>query len=129
MSIELKVPSAGESITEVIVVEWLKAEGAHANRDEALALMQKTKPLAPRYTAETNKILHGGKAGRRAESRLSVGHAVSPAAASAPVRVAKTHAMSRPPFALTTSFTLPSARTLPWCRMTTRSCAITSSMR
>jgi 2-oxoglutarate dehydrogenase E2 component (dihydrolipoamide succinyltransferase) len=43
MAIELKIPSAGESITEVVVVEWLKGEGAIANRDEALALVETDK--------------------------------------------------------------------------------------
>ena len=36
MSIELKVPAVGESITEVQIGEWLKAEGDHAEKDENL---------------------------------------------------------------------------------------------
>ena len=43
MTIELKVPAAGESITEVVVVEWLKGEGSVANQDEALALIETDK--------------------------------------------------------------------------------------
>lgn len=43
MSVELKVPSAGESITEVTVVEWLKDEGAWADRDETVALIETDK--------------------------------------------------------------------------------------
>jgi 2-oxoglutarate dehydrogenase E2 component (dihydrolipoamide succinyltransferase) len=43
MAIELRIPVAGESITEVVVVEWLKSEGAIANRDEALALVETDK--------------------------------------------------------------------------------------
>jgi 2-oxoglutarate dehydrogenase E2 component (dihydrolipoamide succinyltransferase) len=42
-TIELKVPAAGESITEVVVVEWLKSEGSIANQDEALALIETDK--------------------------------------------------------------------------------------
>lgn len=43
MSIELKVPSAGESITEVTIVEWLKAEGAFAKPDETVAVIETDK--------------------------------------------------------------------------------------
>jgi 2-oxoglutarate dehydrogenase E2 component (dihydrolipoamide succinyltransferase) len=43
MTIELKVPSAGESITEVTVVEWVKGEGAFAKKDEAIALIETDK--------------------------------------------------------------------------------------
>ena len=43
MAVELKVPSAGESITEVTVVEWLKEEGAWADTDEAVALIETDK--------------------------------------------------------------------------------------
>jgi 2-oxoglutarate dehydrogenase E2 component (dihydrolipoamide succinyltransferase) len=43
MAIELKVPAAGESITEVTVVEWLKGEGAYAEKDEPVALIETDK--------------------------------------------------------------------------------------
>jgi len=43
MSVELKVPSAGESITEVTIVEWLKEEGAWADLDETVALIETDK--------------------------------------------------------------------------------------
>ncbi len=43
MTIELKVPSAGESITEVIVSEWLKEEGAWVDTDEVVAVVQTEK--------------------------------------------------------------------------------------
>jgi 2-oxoglutarate dehydrogenase E2 component (dihydrolipoamide succinyltransferase) len=43
MAIELKVPSAGESITEVTIVEWVKPEGAFAQPDETVALIETDK--------------------------------------------------------------------------------------
>lgn len=43
MAIELKVPSAGESITEVTIVEWLKEEGAYAELDETVAVIETDK--------------------------------------------------------------------------------------
>ena len=36
MAVELKIPSAGESITEVQIGQWLKAEGDYVERDEAV---------------------------------------------------------------------------------------------
>jgi 2-oxoglutarate dehydrogenase E2 component (dihydrolipoamide succinyltransferase) len=43
MAVELKVPSAGESITEVQIGEWLKAEGDYVERDEALVEIETDK--------------------------------------------------------------------------------------
>ncbi|MBK8014736.1 MAG: 2-oxoglutarate dehydrogenase complex dihydrolipoyllysine-residue succinyltransferase [Deltaproteobacteria bacterium] len=43
MTIELKVPSAGESITEVTIVEWTKEEGAAVRRDEIVAVIETDK--------------------------------------------------------------------------------------
>src|SRR5690349_15035410 len=40
MSIELKVPAVGESITEVEIGEWLKHEGDFVNIDEAIAMLE-----------------------------------------------------------------------------------------
>jgi 2-oxoglutarate dehydrogenase E2 component (dihydrolipoamide succinyltransferase) len=34
MQIELKVPSVGESITEVEIGQWLKTEGDRVSKDE-----------------------------------------------------------------------------------------------
>ncbi|MGF1508663.1 MAG: 2-oxoglutarate dehydrogenase complex dihydrolipoyllysine-residue succinyltransferase [Myxococcota bacterium] len=43
MATELKVPSAGESITEVTIVEWLKDEGGFADLDETIAVIETDK--------------------------------------------------------------------------------------
>ncbi len=43
MTIELKVPTAGESITEVTIVEWLKEEGGWALQDETVAVIETDK--------------------------------------------------------------------------------------
>jgi 2-oxoglutarate dehydrogenase E2 component (dihydrolipoamide succinyltransferase) len=43
MSVELKVPPVGESITEVAVGEWLKAEGTFVNLDEAVVVVESDK--------------------------------------------------------------------------------------
>jgi 2-oxoglutarate dehydrogenase E2 component (dihydrolipoamide succinyltransferase) len=43
VSIEVKVPSIGESITEVEIGEWLKAEGDAVKQDETLAMIESEK--------------------------------------------------------------------------------------
>jgi 2-oxoglutarate dehydrogenase E2 component (dihydrolipoamide succinyltransferase) len=43
MAIELKIPTVGESITEVQIGEWLKAEGDAVKQDEPLAVIDSEK--------------------------------------------------------------------------------------
>mgnify|MGYP005836571455 CR=1 FL=1 len=43
MTVELRVPSAGESITEVQIGQWLKAEGDRVERDEAVVEIETDK--------------------------------------------------------------------------------------
>ena len=43
MAIEIKVPTVGESISEVTLVKWLKSDGEWANRDEVIAELESEK--------------------------------------------------------------------------------------
>ncbi|HEX2260604.1 MAG TPA: 2-oxoglutarate dehydrogenase complex dihydrolipoyllysine-residue succinyltransferase [Candidatus Binatia bacterium] len=43
MPLELKVPSVGESITEVEISEWQKAEGESVKRDDVVAILETEK--------------------------------------------------------------------------------------
>lgn len=43
MPIEIKVPSVGESITEVTLIKWLKNDGAWVERDEVIAELESEK--------------------------------------------------------------------------------------
>lgn len=43
MSLEIKVPTVGESINEVTLVKWLKKEGEWADRDEVIAELESEK--------------------------------------------------------------------------------------
>ena len=43
MAIELKVPSVGESVTEVQIGEWLKPEGSAVRKDETLVTLESEK--------------------------------------------------------------------------------------
>jgi 2-oxoglutarate dehydrogenase E2 component (dihydrolipoamide succinyltransferase) len=60
MPIELKIPSVGESITEVQIAEWLKADGAAVNKDENVAVIDSDKTTfeLPAPEAGRLKILH-----------------------------------------------------------------------
>lgn len=43
MVIEIKVPTVGESISEVTLVKWIKKDGEWAGRDEVLAELESEK--------------------------------------------------------------------------------------
>ena len=43
MSLEIKVPSVGESITEVILSKWIKADGDQVEMDEVIAELESDK--------------------------------------------------------------------------------------
>ena len=61
MAIELKVPEVGESITEVQISEWLKAEGDNVKQDEPVAVVDSEKTtfdLPAPHTGKLTKILH-----------------------------------------------------------------------
>ena len=55
MTVELKVPSVGESITEVTIEQWLKREGEAIERDAAVAVLESEKATVelPSETAGT----------------------------------------------------------------------------
>jgi 2-oxoglutarate dehydrogenase E2 component (dihydrolipoamide succinyltransferase) len=61
MSIELKIPEVGESITEVQINEWLKSEGDMVKQDEPLAVIDSQKTtfeLPAPQSGRLSKILH-----------------------------------------------------------------------
>jgi 2-oxoglutarate dehydrogenase E2 component (dihydrolipoamide succinyltransferase) len=61
MAIELKIPAVGESITEVQIGEWLKAEGDVVKQDEPLAVIDSEKStfeLPAPQNGRLAKILH-----------------------------------------------------------------------
>jgi 2-oxoglutarate dehydrogenase E2 component (dihydrolipoamide succinyltransferase) len=56
MAIELKVPTVGESITEVQIGEWLKAEGDAVTQDEIIVKIE-TDKVTVDFTAPSNGVL------------------------------------------------------------------------
>lgn len=74
MTIELKVPAVGESITEVEIGDWLKSEGAAVAKDEAVVVIETEKATVelPAPAAGTlAKILK--KTGETAKVSESIG--------------------------------------------------------
>ena len=43
MAYEVQIPAMGESVTEVILIEWLKADGEYVDRDEPICVLKQTK--------------------------------------------------------------------------------------
>jgi 2-oxoglutarate dehydrogenase E2 component (dihydrolipoamide succinyltransferase) len=74
MAIDLKIPSIGESITEVQIAEWLKAEGDAVKKDETVAVIDSEKStldLPAPESGRLTKILHA------AGERVKVGDVVA----------------------------------------------------
>ncbi|MBS1616819.1 MAG: 2-oxoglutarate dehydrogenase complex dihydrolipoyllysine-residue succinyltransferase [Bacteroidetes bacterium] len=55
--IEIKVPTVGESISEVTLVKWLKPDGSYVNRDELLCELESEKATFE-LNAEEAGLLH-----------------------------------------------------------------------
>lgn len=73
MEIELKVPSVGESITEVEIADWPKAEGDWAEQDEVVAIFETEKATVELPAPVAGKIT---KIVKQAGEKASVGDVV-----------------------------------------------------
>lgn len=112
MSVELKVPPVGESITEVQIGEWLKKEGDSANRDEVIVMIETDKvtvELPAPVTGVITKITVGNGAeasvgdvigymeeGASAEAKPASAPAAAPARAPEPPAAAPARAPEAP---------------------------------
>ncbi len=94
MAIELKVPTVGESITEVQIGQWRKGEGASALKDENLVEIETDKAtveLSAPVTGTISRVLKqrgetalvGEVIGYMEESAVDPAHAAAAAAAQA----------------------------------------------
>ena len=43
MSVQVEIPSMGESVSEVILLEWLKGDGERVEQDEPLCVLETDK--------------------------------------------------------------------------------------
>ena len=56
MIVEIRVPSPGESVTEVTIDAWLKPDGAYIERDEPIADIQSDKAMLTVYAEESGVL-------------------------------------------------------------------------
>lgn len=57
MSLEMKVPTVGESISEVTVAQWTKSDGDFVEMDDVICELESDKATFE-VTAEASGILH-----------------------------------------------------------------------
>jgi 2-oxoglutarate dehydrogenase E2 component (dihydrolipoamide succinyltransferase) len=100
MALELKVPPAGESITEVQIGQWLKKEGDTVRRDEILVVIETDKvtvELPAPASGKLTKILVG--AGKDAQVGDIIGYLEEGAVDAAPASASKKPAPEAKPAA------------------------------
>ena len=61
MSVEIKVPRLAESVSEAVLVEWLKPDGQAVRAGEPIATLE-TDKAAVEIAASANGALHHGRA-------------------------------------------------------------------
>lgn len=69
MSLDIKVPAVGESITEVTIYKWLKQDGEFVEMDEPLAELESDKATFELNAETSGKLIHKASEG----DTLSVG--------------------------------------------------------
>jgi len=73
MAIELRIPEIGESITEVIIAEWLKNENDEVERDEDLVVIETEKATVEIPAPQSGRLV---KILKRSGETAAVGEAV-----------------------------------------------------
>src|SRR5687767_6624751 len=104
--IDIKVPTVGESISEVTLVKWLKQEGAYVERDEVIAELESEKATFEVNAEQAGVLTTVGKEGdtlkigdvvaRIDETAQRPAGAAQPAAAPAPKKEEKAPAAAQP---------------------------------
>ena len=61
--ISIKVPSVGESITEVTLLKWTKKEGAWVDRDEVIAELESEKATFEVNAEQAGTLIQKAKEG------------------------------------------------------------------
>jgi len=72
-AVEMKIPTVGESITEVTVAKWLKPDGAQVERDEIIAELESDKATFELPAEASGTLRHGAKEGET----ISIGAVVA----------------------------------------------------
>lgn len=73
MAVDVEIPELGESVSEVTVLEWLKAEGAFVDKDEPICVLETDKANVD-LPAPTAGVLHQM---RKVDETLTVGEVLA----------------------------------------------------
>ncbi len=92
MAIEIKVPTVGESISEVTLVKWLKNDGEYAFRDEVIAELESEKATFEINAEQAGAVKHIAKEG----DTLAIGDLVCSIDTDAPQPEAAPKTVSEP---------------------------------
>jgi 2-oxoglutarate dehydrogenase E2 component (dihydrolipoamide succinyltransferase) len=82
MSLEIKVPAVGESITEVILSKWIKNDGDHVEMDEVIAELESDKATFELTAEKAGTLKTVAKEG----DTLAIGELVCKIAESSPAK-------------------------------------------
>src|SRR6201999_3393902 len=74
MPIELKIPSVGESITEVEIGQWLKSEGDSISKDENVVMLESEKATVELPSPSDGKL---SKILKRTGDKAAVGETIA----------------------------------------------------
>src|SRR5262245_6132809 len=91
MPVEIKVPSAGESVSQGVLTRWLRKDGESVRRDEPVAEMETDKASGEIFAPATGRLRIGVQEGQTVLvgaviGRIEEGSAPAPAPAAQPPR-------------------------------------------
>ncbi|WP_046243607.1 2-oxoglutarate dehydrogenase complex dihydrolipoyllysine-residue succinyltransferase [Hymenobacter terrenus] len=95
-AIEMKIPTVGESITEVTVAKWLKPDGAQVNRDEVIAELESDKATFELPAEGTGTLRHAVKEGETIAIGTVIARIEGGSGAATPAPAAPTAAPAAP---------------------------------
>lgn len=93
MSVEIKIPSAGESITEVVVSQWMKNDGEWVEKDEMILELETDKINQELTSPQAGILRVAAREGETLEIGSIVGH-IEPG--EKPVKIDKPKAAATP---------------------------------
>ena len=104
--INIKIPTVGESITEVTLIKWLKKEGDLVKRDEVIAELESEKATFELNAEEAGKLSYKAKEG----DNLKIGDVIATIDSDVAVGNASPEARAEPKPAPQTQAAAPSAQ-------------------
>ncbi len=73
MALDVEIPAMGESVSEVILIEWLKEDGEYVERDEAVCVLETDKANVDLPAPAAGVLKHGAEL----DSTLGVGAVIA----------------------------------------------------